>query len=141
MSERTAGGLSAVNLALLLVGGYVVIRYVLPLLATLSSGFSAASQAVGQAGANAYLRLTAPGVLQPESQTMGIPGALTFPDGSSIPFTSLQNQTGTWSATDSAGNFYFTWQGGSQVYQLAGNSASGYLATPVPYTLAQANRM
>jgi hypothetical protein len=117
------------------VAAYLAYRYAKGALSTLTAP-------VSQGIADAYLRLTSPGVLQPESQTMGIPGSVTFPNGQSVSFANIQNQGGVWSATDSQGNFYFTYQGGP-VYQLQGSSASGWLAVSNPNvsTLSQANLM
>ena len=132
--RRNPDGKSLFWLAAAGLGAYVFVRYVVPLLNTGQQ----ATQAVSQGIANFWLNLTNPGVLQPESQTMLIPGNILFPNGNSVPIANIQNQSGIWSATDSAGNLYFTYQG-STVYQLTGNSATGWTATPTAYTsLSQA---
>lgn len=140
MSAKASHDLDLVVKGALFLGlGYVFIQYVLPALKTIGSGVSTAANAVTQGAANEWLNITNPSVLQPESQTMGIPGSVTFPNGAAVPFANIQNQSGVWSATDSAGNFYFTYQGGT-VYQLTGQSVTGYQAVPSSFaTLSQAN--
>lgn len=133
---------TVLNLALLLGGAYIAFKYVIPALSTVGRAASAAGEALSQRAADTILAVTSPGVLQPESQTMGIPGSVTFPTGAVVPFAQIQNQSGVWSATDSKGNFYFTYQG-SPVYQLQGSSSSGWQAVAVPgvTSLSAANQM
>jgi len=142
MASKTSGA-DLVETAMLLALGagavYVAVKYVLPFFSSLGTGASAAANAVGQAGANAWLSLTNPSVLAPASTTVQLAGSVLFPNGAQVPLANIQNQSGIYSATDSSGNFYFTY-GGNTVYMLGAGSTPGtYTAQPTSYaTLAQA---
>jgi len=115
MAERS--GFNWLNLALLVAGGYVVVRYVLPLFQTVAQGASAATGAVSSGIANAYLAATLPPPIQVNTASRGV----NMPDGSVVPLGAFQGVGADPSSTFLVGSYNGTRYNISGPLDAAGN--------------------